>query len=52
MSSNEIDECWPHDEDEFIKYLKNQGWVVDEDGEVYCCEEWMKEKKENKDESN
>ena len=25
LSSNEIDECWPQDEDEFIKDLKNQG---------------------------
>lgn len=50
LSSNEIDECWPHDEDEFIKDLKEEGWVVDEKGEVYCCEACMKEKKEDENE--
>lgn len=52
LSSDDIDDCWPRDEDEFIEYLKNRGWVKDEDGEVYCCEECMKEKKEDEDESN
>ena len=37
-------------EDEFIQDLKNKGWVVDEDGEVYCCEACMKEKKEDENE--
>lgn len=50
LSSNEIDECWPQDEDEFIECLKNVGWCVDEKGEVYCCEECMKEKKEDENE--
>ena len=45
LSSDDIYECYPRDEDEFIKYLQNQGWVFDENGEVYCCEECMKEKK-------
>ena len=26
----------PKDEEEFIEYLKDEGWGVDEDGEVYC----------------
>ena len=47
ISSNDIDECYPHNEDEFIEDLKTQGWVVDEKGEVYCCEECMKAKKED-----
>ena len=50
LSSDDIDECWPRDEDEFIQDLKNKGWVVDEDGEVYCCEACMKEKKEDENE--
>lgn len=37
LSSDDIDECWPQNEDEFIQDLKNKGLVVDEDGEVYCC---------------
>ena len=47
LCSYDIDNCVPLDEDEFIECLKDEGWVVDEDGEVYCCEECMKEKKEN-----
>lgn len=47
ISSNDIDECHPRNEDEFIEDLKNQGWVVDEEGEVYCCEECMKAKQED-----
>ena len=47
ISSDDIDECHPRREDEFIEDLKNQGWVVDEEGEVYCCEECMKAKKED-----
>ena len=30
-----------------FRCLKNRGWVVDEEGEVYCCEECMKAKKED-----
>ena len=37
LSSDDIYECYPRDEDEFIKYLQNQGWVFDENGEVYEC---------------
>ena len=40
----------PKNEDEFIEYLKNEGWVVDEEGDVYCCEECMKEKNEDENE--
>jgi hypothetical protein len=50
LSSNEIDECWPQDEDEFIKCLKDEGWCVDREGEVYCCEECMKKMKEDENE--
>ena len=48
LSSDDIDECFPRDEDEFIEYLNNQGWVVDEDGEVYCCEECIKKRRRTK----
>jgi hypothetical protein len=47
ISSDDIDECYPRREDEFIEYLKNQGWVVDEKGEVYCCENCLKAKQED-----
>ena len=50
LSSDDIDECYPRDEDEFVEYLKEKGWVEDEDGEVYCCEQCMKEKKEEENE--
>lgn len=50
ISSSDIDECYPRDEYEFIEDLKNQGWVVDEEGEVYCCEECMKAKQEDEQE--
>lgn len=46
ISSDDIDDCYPCREDEFIEALKNHGWVVDEEGEVYCCEKCMKEKHE------
>ena len=29
LSSDDIDDCWPHDEDDFVEYLKEQGWVED-----------------------
>ena len=46
LCSDDIDDCYPQDEDEFVRALKNEGWVVDENGEVYCCEECMKMVKE------
>lgn len=47
ISSNDMYKYYPCREDEFIDDLKTHGWVVDEEGEVYCCEECMKAKKED-----
>ena len=49
LRSDDIDDCRPRSEDEFVEYLKNDGWVVDEDGEVYCCEACMKAEKEEEE---
>ena len=48
--TNDFDDLWPRNKNDFIEYLKEHGWVVDEDGEVYCCEACMKEKKEDENE--
>lgn len=49
LSSGDIDECYPRNEDEFIDDLKTQGWVVDDEGEVYCCEECMRKAQEEEE---